>query len=118
LLGGDVLWLLLRHVLPRSLRRLSDGGLLPANTQRLIQRLQRLLQVRVDALIPCHNTLSFFVNIRCLFVRYWINMRCKVATATFALGGLLDGFAMGWFAASVGRCGLQELPRFMGDRSI
>jgi len=38
--GGEFLWLLLRHVLPRRFRRVRDFGLLHANAKRLIQRLK------------------------------------------------------------------------------
>ena len=45
--GGEFLWLLLRHVLPRRFRRVRDFGLLHANAKRLIQLLQLALQMRV-----------------------------------------------------------------------
>lgn len=45
--GGEFLWLLLRHVLPRRFRRVRDFGLLHANATRLIQLLQLTLQMRV-----------------------------------------------------------------------
>jgi hypothetical protein len=45
--GGEFLWLLLRHVLPRRFRRSRDFGLLHANAKRLIQLLQLTLQMRL-----------------------------------------------------------------------
>lgn len=45
--GGEFLWLLLRHVLPRRFRRVRDFGLLHANAKRLVQLLQLTLQMRV-----------------------------------------------------------------------
>jgi hypothetical protein len=45
--GGEFLWLLLRHVLPRRFRRARDFGLLHANAKRLIQLLQLTLQMRL-----------------------------------------------------------------------
>ena len=45
--GGEFLWLLLRHVLPRRFRRVRDFGLLHANAKRLVQLLQLTLQFRV-----------------------------------------------------------------------
>lgn len=45
--GGDFLWLLLRHVLPRRFRRDRDIGLLDANAKRLIQLLHLTLQMRL-----------------------------------------------------------------------
>jgi hypothetical protein len=45
--GGEFLWLLLRHVLPRRFRRVRDFGLLHGNAKRLIQLVQLLLRVVV-----------------------------------------------------------------------
>jgi hypothetical protein len=45
--GGEFLWLLLRHVLPRRFRRVRDFGLLHTNAKRLIQLLQLALQMSV-----------------------------------------------------------------------
>jgi hypothetical protein len=45
--GGEFLWLLLKHVLPRRFRRVRDFGLLHANAKRLIQLLQLTLHMRV-----------------------------------------------------------------------
>jgi hypothetical protein len=45
--GGEFLWLLLRHVLPRRFRRVRDFGLLHANARRLIQMLQLVLHMHV-----------------------------------------------------------------------
>ena len=45
--GGDFLWLLLKHVLPRRFRRVRDFGILHANAKRLIQLLQLTLHMRV-----------------------------------------------------------------------
>ena len=50
--GGDFLWLLLKHVLPRRFRRVRDFGLLHGNAKRLIQLLQLTLQVRVPLPTP------------------------------------------------------------------
>jgi hypothetical protein len=47
LAGGDFLWLLLKHVLPRRFRRVRDYGLLHAKAKRLIQLLQLTLHTRV-----------------------------------------------------------------------
>ena len=46
LLGGEFLWLLLKHVLPRRFRRVRDFGLLHANAKRMIQLLQLTLPYR------------------------------------------------------------------------
>ena len=45
--GGEFLWLLLRHVLPRRFRRVRDFGILHANAKRMIQLLQLTLHMRV-----------------------------------------------------------------------
>jgi hypothetical protein len=45
--GGEFLWLLLKHVLPRRFRRVRDFGLLHGNAKRLIQLLQLALHMRV-----------------------------------------------------------------------
>jgi hypothetical protein len=45
--GGEFLWLLLKHVLPRRFRRMRDYGMLHANAKRLIQLLQLSLHMRV-----------------------------------------------------------------------
>jgi len=50
--GGEFLWLLLRHVLPRRFRRVKYFGILHANAQRLIQLLQLTLHMRVPAPDP------------------------------------------------------------------
>jgi hypothetical protein len=50
--GGEFLWLLLRHVLPRRFRRVRDFGILHANAKRLIQLLQLTLHMRVPAPDP------------------------------------------------------------------
>jgi hypothetical protein len=47
--GGEFLWLLLKHVLPRRFRRVRDFGLLHANAKRLIQLLQLTLHMRVPS---------------------------------------------------------------------
>ena len=44
LAGADFLWLLLRHVLPKGLRRSRDYGFLHANCKRLIGLLHRVLR--------------------------------------------------------------------------
>lgn len=43
--GGEFLWLLLQHVLPRRFRRVRDYGLLHSLAKRLVQLLQLLLRV-------------------------------------------------------------------------
>ena len=48
--GGEFLWLLLLHVLPRRFRRVRDFGLLHANAKRLVQIVQLILNVRA-----CHG---------------------------------------------------------------
>jgi hypothetical protein len=54
--GGDFLWLLLRHVLPRRFRRVRDFGLLHGNGKRLIQLVQLLLRVVLpDRSEPSHK---------------------------------------------------------------
>ena len=45
--GGEFLWMLLSHVLPRRFRRVRDFGLLHANAKRLIQLLQLTRPMRV-----------------------------------------------------------------------
>jgi hypothetical protein len=50
--GGEFLWLLLRHVLPRRFRRVRDFGLLHTNAKRLIQLLQLALQMAVPPPSP------------------------------------------------------------------
>ena len=50
--GGEFLWLLLKHVLPRRFRRVRDFGLLHANAKRLIQLLQLTLQMRLPPADP------------------------------------------------------------------
>jgi hypothetical protein len=45
--GGEFLWLLLLHVLPRRFRRVRDFGLLHANAKRLVQIVQLILNVRL-----------------------------------------------------------------------
>lgn len=43
--GGDFLWLLIQHVLPRRFRRVRDYGLLHSLAKQLVQLLQLLLRV-------------------------------------------------------------------------
>ncbi len=50
--GGEFLWLLLKHVLPRRFRRVRDVGLLHTNTKRLMQLLQLALQMAVPPPSP------------------------------------------------------------------
>jgi hypothetical protein len=45
--GGEFLWVLLKHVLPRRFRRVRDFGILHANAKRLIRLLQLALHMRV-----------------------------------------------------------------------
>ena len=45
--GGEFLWMLLLHVLPRRFRRVRDFGLLHANAKRLVQIVQLILNVRL-----------------------------------------------------------------------
>jgi hypothetical protein len=48
--GADFLWLLLQHVLPRGFRRARDYGFLHANSKALIQLIQLLFQVTIQAI--------------------------------------------------------------------
>ena len=50
--GGEFLWLLLRHVLPRRFRRVRDFGLLHGNAKRLIELVQLLLKVELPMMEP------------------------------------------------------------------
>jgi hypothetical protein len=59
--GGEFLWLLLRHVLPRRFRRVRDFGLLHTKAKRLIQLLQLALQMAV----PPPNPLPERPPVRC-----------------------------------------------------
>ncbi len=59
--GGEFLWLLLRHVLPRRLRRVRDFGLLHSNPKRLIQLLHLTLQMVVPRQKYCQNVYLFAV---------------------------------------------------------
>jgi hypothetical protein len=59
--GGEFLWLLLKHVLPRRFRRVRDFGILPANAKRFIQLLQLTLHMRVPPPDPGHCALRFTV---------------------------------------------------------
>ena len=43
--GADFLWLVLKHVLPKGLRRARDFGFLHPNSKRLMQRLRYLLKL-------------------------------------------------------------------------
>ena len=43
--GGEFLWLLLQHVLPRRFRRVRDYGLLHRLAKEMVQLLQLLLMV-------------------------------------------------------------------------
>lgn len=43
--GGEFLWLLIQHVLPRRFRRVRDYGLLHSLPKQLVQLLQLLLRV-------------------------------------------------------------------------
>jgi hypothetical protein len=43
--GGEFLWLLLQHVLPRRFRRVRDYGLLHSLAKEMVQLLQLLLMV-------------------------------------------------------------------------
>jgi hypothetical protein len=58
---GEVLWLLLKHVLPRRFRRVRDFGFLHTNAKRLIQLLQLALQMAV----PPPNPLPERPPVRC-----------------------------------------------------
>ncbi len=59
--GGEFLWLLLKHVLPRRFQRVRDFGLLHTNTKRVIQLLQLALQMTV----PPPNPLPERPPVRC-----------------------------------------------------
>lgn len=50
--GGEFLWLLLKHVLPRRFRRVRDFGILHAHAKGLIQLLQLTLNMRVPSPTP------------------------------------------------------------------
>ena len=50
--GGEFLWLLLLHVLPKRFRRVRDFGFLHGNCKRLLQLLQLLLMVRLPDPMP------------------------------------------------------------------
>ena len=52
LTGGEFLWLLLLHVLPRRFRRVRDFGFLHGNCKRLLQLLQLILMVRLPEPLP------------------------------------------------------------------
>ena len=43
--GGEFLWLLLRHMLPKRFRRARDFGLLHDNAKTIIQLVQIMLSV-------------------------------------------------------------------------
>jgi hypothetical protein len=43
--GAEFLWMLLRHVRPKRLRRARDYGLLHGNSQKLLQMVRLLLRV-------------------------------------------------------------------------
>ena len=45
--GGEFLWLLLKHVLPRRFRRVRDFGILHANGKQMLQLLQLVLHLPV-----------------------------------------------------------------------
>ena len=50
--GGEFLWLLLMHVLPRRFRRARDLGLLHANAKALILMVQLVFSMRLPWLPP------------------------------------------------------------------
>ena len=47
--GEEFLWLILRHVLPRSFRRVRDYGFLHSNAKRLLALVQLVLHVKIHA---------------------------------------------------------------------
>ncbi|MFQ5631110.1 MAG: IS91 family transposase [bacterium] len=58
--GEDFLWLVLQHVLPRGFRRVRDYGFLHGNAKRVLQLVQLILHVMLEAkplrprpVIPC-----------------------------------------------------------------
>ncbi|MCC5887478.1 MAG: transposase [Gammaproteobacteria bacterium] len=50
--GGDFLWLLLPHVLPKGFRRVRDYGFLHGNAKRTLSRVQLALKVLIEARAP------------------------------------------------------------------
>lgn len=50
--GADFLWLLLQHVLPRGFRRAREYGLLHPRRKGLLQRVQLLLDVKLNPVPP------------------------------------------------------------------
>ncbi len=51
--GEDFLWLVLQHVLPKGFRRVRDYGFLHGNAKKLLNLVQLVLQVMIQA---CHTT--------------------------------------------------------------
>jgi len=50
--GEDFLWLVLQHVLPKSLRRVRDYGFLHGNAKKLLSLVQMVLHVLIQACAP------------------------------------------------------------------
>ncbi|WP_410493901.1 transposase [Endozoicomonas sp. 8E] len=50
--GEDFLWLVLKHVLPRRLRRSRDYGFLHSNAKKQLSLVQLVLNVMVKAVEP------------------------------------------------------------------
>jgi hypothetical protein len=50
--GADFLWLILRHVLPRGLRRVRDYGFLHGNAKKLLGLVQLILHVKLRLPAP------------------------------------------------------------------
>jgi hypothetical protein len=53
--GAELLWLLLRHVLPKRFRRVRDFGLLHGNAKAVVRLLQMLLNLIPDHPIATDN---------------------------------------------------------------
>lgn len=74
--GGEFLWMLLRHVLPKRFRRVRDFGLLHGNCRRLIQLVQLLLRVVVPVPVE-HRRKPPMLCPQCSGVMHVIAVRVK-----------------------------------------
>ncbi len=63
--GGEFLWLLLKHVLPRGFRRARDYGFLHANAKKLIRFVQYVLRVTVPPKTDTESKRPKFCCSRC-----------------------------------------------------
>jgi len=50
--GEDFLYLILKHVLPTGFRRVRDYGFLHANAKQVLKRVQLILHVKLNSLVP------------------------------------------------------------------